>query len=557
MTNTLPRVIVLWIPDWPIHAFVAEAGEHQQEHGQEHGPKHETEHPLDTAAGDPVALVSQQRVIACSPAARMSGVRIGQRERDAQSFCPRLAVHAHDPDLDERHFSRVLDALEDLIPGVESVRPGTSALRARGPARYFGSEALAAEAILRRIDALGYRDARVGIACGKFAAEQVARSPGSARGVTVPTERTHVLPEHDTVSFLGALPIARACGPDLATTLQGLGIHRLEHLAALPEDAVRERFGLPGITAYRLATAQPGPYSTRASEVTPRTPPVDLTRGMDFEPPLDSTEQLAFACSTLADEVISALRSEQLVCTELRIELTDETGVRHEREWSHPRQFDGPEILNRLRWHVAALSRDLGRGGAGIARVQFTPTRTDRAAAHEPGLWSSEPDARVNHHLQRVQSLLGHEGVVTAELSGGRLSRERTRFIPWGTGETRGTQMLARRPNAREGPWPGHLKGPLPSTVFRAPLAAELSDAHGVPVRLDTTDLLETDPSLLGIADAEFRARVTEWSAPWPLRERWWRAAPTRFRMQVVCDTGDAWLLLHENGTWFAEGRYD
>ena len=554
MATALSRVIAVWVPDWPIHAFLAEMTALQHI---------ETVHPAAGATSDspltpdsPLALLSRQRVVACSPAARAAGVRRGQREREAQSFCPELDTHAHEPEIDERHFLRVLDALEEIIPGVEPLRPGLSAMRARGPARYFGDETLAANAILECMTTLGYHEARVGIACGKFAATEAARASVGAPGITAPRERIHVVPEHDTVPFLGTLPVARACDSELARTLEGLGIHTLAHLSALPAEAVRERFGLQGMAAYRHATAQPAPNTLTADEVTPRIPPVDLVRSIDLEPPVDGTEHLAFACSTLADELMQAMQREALVCTELRIELTDDVGVRHERSWSHPRQFTSADVLGRLRWQSAALTRDAGRGGAGVVRVRFTPLRTDRAASHEPGLWSSEPDARVHHHLQRVQSILGYEAVVTAELTGGRLSHERFRFIPWGTRPAPSTRVR-HRPNLREGPWPGHLKDPLPSTVFPTPLAASLLDAAGEPVRIDAADLLTASPAMLSVAEAAVRSRVAGWSAPWPLREQWWRARPTRFRMQVVAGAGDAWLLLHEHDTWFVEGRYD
>ena len=534
--NHLPRVIVLWIPDWPIHAFLAENGH---------------AHPTP-----PLALMSRQRVIACSPTARAEGVRIGQRERDAQSLCPQLHTHVHDPDVDERHFLGVLETVEHLVPGIESIRPGLCAMRARGPARYFGSEAQAAHTLLRRLQDLGYDDVRAGIACGKFAAEQVARATPGSTGLTVPMERVHLLPEEHTVPFLSTLPVTRACAPELADTLRGLGIHTLGHLAALPEAAVRERFGQQGTKAYRLATAQAHAEAQRSEEITPRSPPTDFGLSIDFEPPLNGTDQLAFACSVLADDFTEALMSAGLVCTELRIELTDDTGVRHEREWAHPRQFDSAEVLGRLRWQSSAMSSDPDRGGAGIVRVVFVPTRTDRAAAHEPGLWNSEPDTRVHHHLQRVQAMLGHEAVGVAELTGGRLSHERIRFVPWGTRPASGARER-KKLNTREGPWPGHLLDPLPSTVFATPLPASLTDSAGHVIGIDAADLLTTAPRMLRISEASLQAPVVGWSAPWPLREKWWISRPPRFRVQITLQTGEAWLLIHEQGTWFAEGRYD
>ena len=555
MTSALPRVIVLWIPDWPIIAFTAE----KVSQGHEHADPATAQHPTDPAQPpDPaLALISRREVVACSPAARAEGVRAGQREREAQSLCPFLEVHPHDPAVDERHFLRVIAALEKIIPEVEPLRPGLSAMRARGPARYFGSETLAAVAVLKRMDALGLTEARVGVACGTFTATEAARSSITAHGVSTPHERIRVVTEHDTLPFLGRLPVTRACSPDLASTLQGLGIRTLAQFAALPVAAVRERFGPYGEEAYRRATAQPAPHTSANAEVRPRTPPAELDRSIEFESPIDTAEQLAFACRPPVDSMLQALRLARLVCTEVRIELTDDVGVRHERVWAHPRHFDAADVLGRLRWQSAALARDTGRGGAGITRVCLSPVRTDRAASHEPGLWSTEPDARVHHHLQRVQSLVGHAGVTTAELTGGRLSHERVRLIPWGERLTATESPLRRRRAQRSSPWPGQLQAPLPSTVFPHPPSATLTDHASNPVRIDAADLLTAAPVLLSVSSLGVQSKTLAWSSPWPLREQWWRARPTRFRMQLVTETGDAWLLRYEHAAWCIEGSYD
>ena len=49
-----------------------------------------------------------------------------------------------------------------------------------------------------------------------------------------------------------------------------------------------------------------------------------------------------------------------------------------------------------------------------IVRLRVVPERVDSTGNHEAGLWGGGPDERVHHGLTRVQSMLGHEGVVTA-----------------------------------------------------------------------------------------------------------------------------------------------
>lgn len=540
--STAERALVVWIPDWPIHAYLQDQPDAEAEDPG-------TERPLSAPA---IALIAGHRVVACSAAARAEGVRIGLREREAQMRCPELIVRPHDPEVDERRFAPIIAAIEQLIPGVESRRPGVCAMRARGPARFYGGEEPAAVALLELARTLELPELRVGIADGLFAAEQAARTTGSAPAAHSPRPGVQIVAPGGSAAFLSPLPVGRAAASDFAEVLQGLGIRTLGALAALPESAVRERFGATGVATHRRATAA-GPV--HGVELRPRDPVREFAVELAFEPPLDSADQLAFACVTLAERFIAGLAEERLVCTALRIELTDDIGVRHEREWAHPHRFTASDTVGRIRWQASALPQTGERGGAGITLIRITPTHTDRAAAHEPGLWSTEPEERVHHHLSRAQTRLGHAAVGTMQLTGGRRLADRQRLVPWGTTRIR---SRARSPRASAaGPWPGALTGAIPSRVFPEPFPAELRDASGAPVSVDTEDLLTAPPAQLQVAQTRFPQPVQDWSHPWPLRERWWEGAPERIRLQLQLAGGDAWLLSYERGAWFAEGRYD
>lgn len=540
------RVMVLWIPDWPVHALRGAL----------------RDDPATAPGTAPLALVANHRIVACCSRAREAGVRAGMRERDAQATCPALELHPHDPDRDARSFAPVISALEDVVAGVELRRPGLAALRARGPARYYGGEEPAARAVLNTLHTLGFADARIGISDGLFASEQAARAPVGASGASGAIETIGVtaIPTGEAKGFLAPLPITRATNGALAATLQGLGIHTLGAFAALPEDAVRQRFGGEGIAAHRRATAA-GPQ--HGSEVRPRAPQRDFAAEAEFEPPLAASTTLTEAATGTVARFFDALAEAGLICTGLRVELTDDLGLRHERTWSHPTRFTREDVLDRVRWQ--AESGALGgaseeRGGAGITKLRITPTRTDRA--HEAGLWGSEPNERVRHHLRGIQVARGRDSIGTAALRGGRISAERQSFAPWGS-----AAPAAERPAGL--PWQG--AAPAPTLVFWPPLPAALSDAAGDSVRVDAEDLLTAHPARLSVrlpdaatgGDIQARktlpreASIASWSALWPLRERWWVGAPARMRLQVVLESGAAWLLIHDTGRWFAEGKYD
>lgn len=470
-----------------------------------------------------------------------------------------------DPDRARRRWESALTALEALIPGLGSDAVGVCTARARGPARYYGSETSAARTLLSTAVEHGFASARAGIASGRFTAEQAARAAADADWVSAPEPGIRLVSDEDTGRFLASIPVAAVADAELAETLLGLGVRTLGAFAALPADAVLERFGRSGADAHRLAR---GLEPMRAAAG-----PTPSWRGehrtmLGFESPLDDTDRLAFACRAHAEEFVDGLARHGLVCTELRVELIDDIDANHERTWAHPVRFTAADVVNRIRWQAAAVPRDGERGGAGIIEVRLIAARIARASDHEPGLWSTAPDERIHHHLTRVQNLVGYEGVGTGELLGGRSSGDRQRMVPWSS--PTGTGFRAR---TRDGPWPGRITGPPPSIVFAEAPPVSLLDAHGLTVGIDDEDLLASPPARLRLAGAAGTAagagsyEVRAWSSPWPLRERHWtgpeHATPARYRLQVLLGNGDAWLLRYEEsgtpgaaGRWVAEGRY-
>src|SRR5690606_32072794 len=144
---------VLWCPDWPVVAAASEAGL-----------------PVD----EPAAVLVANRVVACSAVARAVGVRRGMRRREAQFRCPELAVFADDPDRDARLFEAVAMAVEDLVVGVEVVRPGVVSVPVAGASRYFGGEHPLLERLVDHVSASAGAECQVGIAEGLFAATLAA-----------------------------------------------------------------------------------------------------------------------------------------------------------------------------------------------------------------------------------------------------------------------------------------------------------------------------------------------------------------------------------------------
>lgn len=516
--DPVTRSLVLWIPDWPVVALARDPAAHVE-------------------ADEPVAVLEANVVAACSPAARADGVRRGLRRRDAQARCPRLRVVASDPARDLRVFEPVVARIEELAPGVQPIRPGLCALRVRGPARYYGGEAAAARTLLASLAELGFPDVRAGIADGPFTAEQAARS-ASPSGV-------RTIPPGEAAAFLAPLSLTALDAPELAELLARLGVQTLGAFADLDPSRVLDRFGPAGARLQHLAAGRD------SRPVQPRTPPPELSREVTFEPPLELVDQVAFGVRIAAEEFIAGLGEAGLVCTELRIELDVERGQGIDRVWLHPGSFDRAGVVDRVRWQVQALGESGGISEitGGVSRVRIIPEAVDAASHHQPAIFGAGTDERVHHTLSRVQAMLGHRGVLTSAIGGGRWLAERQVLVPWGD------RVVLTKERAR--PWPGSLAGAQPATVFPAPQRIGVTDAEGRPVEVDERDRLSAPPAVL---TERGRSRaVAAWAGPWPVIERGWDAARTRIahRLQVVDTDQTAWLVVHERGEWTAEGRYD
>ena len=512
------RVMVVWCPDWPVVAALADEG-------------------LPTHL--PAAVFTANTVQACNAGARAAGVRRGMRRRDAQARCPELLVHAASPDRDARAFEPVLAAIEELRPGVTPLRPGLVALRA--PGRFHGGEPAGAALVAERLVGLGVWDCRAGVADELFTAEQAARR-------AAPQDSCVVAPG-ESVPFLRGLPVDVLEDLDAVGLLKRLGLRTLGDLGDLSATDVRDRFGPQLAWVHRVVGGD------GAVLLAPRTPPPDLACHVDFEPPLDNAETISFSVRQTADRVVAGLARLGLVCTEMLVEARCEgrSEPASSRVWLHPRWFTAADLVDRLHWQLqGAMSGKASRAGevrAPVDRVLFEPVTVVPDAVHADGLWGGT-DERVERGIARVQGMLGHEAVVRPVLQGGRAPADRQALVPWGE------RPAGLRPAGP--PWPGSIPPPAPSRVLASPWAAEVVGVGGREVAVDERGAVTCAPERFRPDRAGGWQAVAAWAGPWPVQELWWEAAPRRVaRFQVVGVDGRAWLMTWDSGVWWTEAVYD
>src|SRR5580698_1326088 len=119
-------------------------------------------------------------------------------ERLVVIWCPGLQQEGARGE-EARRFVQVVARAGELCPWVHPISLGVCALPARGPARFFGGEAM----VVSRLGQAVGEDAHIGVADGLFAATLAARA-----GLIVPPA--------ESAAFLAPWSVAVLGRPDLA-----------------------------------------------------------------------------------------------------------------------------------------------------------------------------------------------------------------------------------------------------------------------------------------------------------------------------------------------------
>lgn len=553
------RRAVLWVPDWPVVAAMREAG---------------------LGADAPAAVLHGRGMMAVSAAARAAGVRRGMRQRLAQRACPDVVILRHDEGRDARDFEAVAAAAEQVVAGVEISRPGLLMIPADGAARFHGSEEALAEALVTAVAEQAEVEASVGAADGLLAAVLAARSsslvpPGGSADFLMPapvTALTHAAMER----------AQRQAVEDLADVLVRLGLTTLGDFTALPASDVMARFGVVGAWARRMALGQDvAPPVLRRHED-------DIAVEYVFEDPAERVEQLTAVAAHVATQLDAALLDASVRCARVRITARTVKGDDLERAWRTDVGVRSgafaSHMADRVRWQLEGWLSGTAAGPEPAPLSQLGLVAEDVVAlgGEQAYLWggTSGAEARAQRTVERLQGLLGLDGVLSVAEQGGRTPRDRIHLLAWGS-EGEPPRRIAH-------PWPGRLPDPAPATVLSVPREVQVLDAGGSPVTVDrrlqvsappTWVRLQADPrdrvaqaahrhpssGHVGGADGpvwDIPLPVQAWAGPWPIAQRWWAADASRMAFAQIAVRGPdddeaALLVAFAAGRWVLEALYD
>lgn len=525
------RVITLWVPGWSVLAVHRLRG---------------------IPVGERLAVIDKGKVLACSHTAAHDGVAVGLRVREAQLRCPGLILEPFDADLEQRAFDPILQAVQQVIPHVHQVRPGLVGVRASGVTRFYGSEHAAASLLRDAVRELEVGDVRTAAADGLFAAEHAAYA-------TTVDHPWRVVEPGRTARFLAPLPIDSLTpvfeSDKPIRLLQRMGIRTIGALSDLPAGDVHARFGAVGLHAHRIAHGGDTP-TLRVHRVAD----TFLTH-VTIDPPSLDTDRIAVVCEPATERLCAALVAASLVCQEVRITVTFESGAVDERVWRHPWPFLADDLRERIRWQLQDLAdgTQIDTRFDGVAdefatdsavSIDLEPVTTEPAGQHEQGLWGERPDTHIVHAVTGLQRQLGHSGVLSSTIVGGRLLHQRVQLRPWGEA------ALPTRQRGLDRPWPGAIPGLSPAVVHRGAEPASVTTEQHDPVQVDERGGLNDPPRWITPAHGR-RRRITAWAGPWPVRQHWWRSGARRIsRFQLVSES-IAWVAIFDGDRWWTEARYE
>ena len=369
-----------------------------------------------------------------------------------------------------------------------------------------------------------------------------------------------------TADFLAPLPVqllATVAGleDDFVQLLQRLGIRQLGQVAALSAGDVLARFGRQGEFAHRLASG--------GDDRPPDTvePPSGLVAMQVLDDPAHHVDTLVFIARQLAEELSSALGADGKVCTRLIITAETDHGERNERLWYRSTGLSAAAMVERARWQLDAwVNCSAGNSGnsgisAGVTMLRLEPIEVRSDDGVQLGLWGgrTQADEWAARAVARLATLAGAEHVLVPAATGGRLPGDAYAWVPAVTADL---AEPAQRLTPPEGPWPGSLPSPSPAVVYAEPLAIEVRDGDGNPVKVTGRGAVSAVPATVhrpGDRPGDRQPQpIVAWAGPWPLEERWWDATRARrsARFQLLTESGSLMLVSLERQQWWLLGDY-
>jgi len=518
----MPRILALWLPNWPVQRLVREQ--------PELSPRAVVLYDQDARYG--------QRVKACSATAEQQAVRPGMPLAEAQAL---LAEHpffaGHDARRDRETLVALAEWCEQFSPIVgidEADEPDTLLMDIRGVAHLFGGEAALARTVVAACQQQGLA-VRVAIADTAGAARgwaQWGEIPVEESGSDAPCAAA-VLPPGDGTAC-EALPVeVLRPGPRVLEQLHRLGIRRIGQLNRLPRASLAARFGEPLLEQWdKLA-------GTVAEPIVAHHAREPLAVRWCFEHPTTHHETIEYVVGDLLGQLSRRLLERGQGVLRLSCQLICRNRPPLKIDISLFRSTVAAQHLLAL----AKLQLALVTLPEAVEEIRLRAVTTAPREQRQGELFGESPrdqPAQLALLVERLSNRLGRERVVLAELLADAQPELASRYRP-----------LAGEPAAAlPPPPPGEsLPGPLlrPVRLFDPPQPIEVVGlAQGGP------------PAMFHYQRRRYR--LARSFGPERIETGWWRGESCRrdyYRVETA-EGGRWWLFRRlQDQCWFLHGAFE
>lgn len=351
---------------------------------------------------------NRAQVVMCSPEAARHQVFSGMKLSEAKAVCADLVWRDYDEHLYREAQKKLSRHLIACSPKVTALEPGTFLLDADGLS-YLGGEQKLCREVQKITGRAGYSDLHIGIADSAFAATVASKFK---------RKQYFLVNAGDDTKFLSPLSIKHLpISIEMHDSLHELGVRTMGQLAALGEDALRQRFGREGIIARELCQG--------IDRRQPHLPPAEreFKCFVDIGSAIELLNEIQFVLKSMIDRLTREMREQGWWAEELHLSFFNDNDKFDERPIALLRPSNNAKFLlevMKLTLEAKPISREVTAIELSVPRFSkegWNQTRLETAGAERDEDLSTDPNDQLSNGWidQNVQ-------LQTSDLDGTSLS---------------------------------------------------------------------------------------------------------------------------------------
>ena len=343
-------------------------------------------------------LKNAVRLVALTPAAQATGLRVGMTATESRARTPEVELEPLDALGEEADRAALASAYGRLSDRVLVLSDDDLALEVGGTAHLFGGEAGMVCAVRELASSWGH-----------YCRVAIADDPVAARAFAVAGEEDRIVAVGGTAKALADLPMW-SLFPDeaLAHTLRALGIRKVGQWASLDPASVSGRFGERGLRLHRVsrgqaASREPAVWATDTSPVI-----AEVVLGG----PTVTLAPIHFVLQGLLHQVVETLKGRDEAVVRLAVRLVLDSGLSRVIAVSVGRPTRSVSTLERIvRTRLENLRLD-----APVVELAIEVEEVSNEAGWQPGLIDrTVGEEALPDLLARLTDALGPQALFAAE----------------------------------------------------------------------------------------------------------------------------------------------